>query len=300
MTMIRGCEAGPFGRHRVVALSPDQELQLGAQAFREVLQKERSNVLSDQAAVSRIVQSIGHRLAKAAESPAFREAVGLKKSQRFEWDFKVVRSDQVNAFCLPGGKVVVYTGILPTCETESGLATVMGHEIAHALCRHGAERLGQQQLARAGQQAAAVGLGGMDSGQQQMLWAAISAGTQLGLLKYSRAHESEADRVGLLLMASAGYDPAEAPEFWTRMARNSRGGGATAEFMSTHPSHQTRVADLRDWYRDALPFYERAENKPNGRVRLPDPAGELLDSAGLRRSLSPTVPRDRAQPGWRR
>src|SRR5437867_8726459 len=139
-----GCQEGPFGRRRVVTLSPEQETRLGVQAFQQVLEQERGNIVREGPTVD-AVRRIGLRLAKASEDPALRKAIHLP-DMPFEWEFRVVRSNQVNAFCLPGGKVVVYTAILPVCQTEAGLATVMGHEIGHALARHGAERMSQQQM----------------------------------------------------------------------------------------------------------------------------------------------------------
>src|SRR5262249_46674454 len=137
--------------------------------------------------------------------------------RNYDWQVRVIRSKEVNAFCLPGGKMVVYTAILPVCQTDAGLATVMGHEISHALARHGAERMAQQQLAQIGIPAAGASLGNLDPRDRARIMQVLNAGAQFGILKYSRSHESEADHVGLLLMATAGYDPKEAIKFWERM-----------------------------------------------------------------------------------
>jgi len=264
----KGCQTGPFGRTQLVKLNGEQELALGAQAFSEVLSK--SQEVRDRA-IAKVVTGIGRRLAKAAETPELRKEFGIRADQRFEWEFKVIEDEQVNAFCLPGGKVVVYTGIVPVCETEAGLAVVMGHEIGHALARHGSERMAQQELAQVGQMAVASSLGGMDANSARMVMGALSAGTQLGLLKYSRKHESEADHIGIILMAQAGYDPGEASRFWMRMAKATGGGKGGSDFMSTHPSHETRIADLANWYQtEAKARFDRVPDRVSDR-QLPRP-----------------------------
>jgi predicted Zn-dependent protease len=254
-----GCQEGPFGRRRVVTLSPEQETKLGVQAFQQVLQQERGNIVGEGPIVD-AVRRIGLRLAKASEDPALRKAIHLP-DMHFDWEFRVVRSNQVNAFCLPGGKVVVYTAILPVCKTDAGLATVMGHEIGHALARHGAERMSQQQMVNVAEVAAASSLGSRSPEEQRQILGLLGAGANVAvLLPFSRAHESEADHIGLLLMAKAGYDPVEAVEFWQRMER-ATGSGKTPEFLSTHPSHGRRIEDLRRWLPDAEKFYERSDKQ---------------------------------------
>jgi metalloendopeptidase OMA1, mitochondrial len=259
--MFYGCQEGPFGRQRVVTMSPEAEAQLGAQAFREVLQKEGPKVLPDNRPIVQTVRSIGLRLAKASEDPALRKAIHLPDME-FQWEFKVVESNQVNAFCLPGGKVVVYTGIIPVCKTDAGLATVMGHEIGHALARHGAERMAQERMMQVGLTAAATSLGDVSPQQRKAILGMLGAGANVGiLLPFSRSHESEADHIGILLMAKAGYDPVEAVAFWQRMEQATSGGKAPPEFLSTHPSHGRRIEDLRRWVPDAEKFYDRSDKQ---------------------------------------
>jgi len=162
----------------------------------------------------------------------------------------VLQSDEVNAFCLPGGKIAVYTGIVPVAQNGDGLAIVMGHEIAHALLRHGGERMAQQKLVQLGTMAAGMSVSDMDPQQQQMVMAALGAGAQYGmLLPFSRSHESEADHVGLLLAAAACFDPHEAPKLWQRMGALAK--QKPPEFMSTHPADATRIDQLNAWMPEA-------------------------------------------------
>jgi metalloendopeptidase OMA1, mitochondrial len=261
--IAKGWQTGPFGRHQIVALHPEQESQLGAQAFQQVLQQ--SDVVRNGPIVA-VVRRIGGRLAEASNNQDVLALLKLKP-QRFQWEYRVVRSREVNAFCLPGGKVVVYTGILPVAETEDGLATVLGHEIGHALAHHGAERMAQQQIVQLGQLAVAQSIGDLDPRQQREIIALLGAGSQFGiLLPFSRKHESEADHIGLLLMAAAGYDPRESIQFWQRMERT--GGGKRWEFTSTHPSHEHRARDLKYWLTEAEPLYAQSD-KQRGERRLP-------------------------------
>ncbi len=266
--LFHGCEEGPFGRNRVVAIGPEEEAQLGAQAFQQTLAEARNKIDRDPAindSVTRVVRN----LIRATTAPAFLERVQLE-ARDFEWRCTVLRDQQANAFCLPGGKMVVYTGILPTCETEAGLAVVMGHEISHALARHGSERMAQQKALNIVKMGTAASFGDMDPGTQQRIMQAFNMGSQFGLLlPYSRSHESEADRMGLLLMAVAGYDPANAPKFWERMTQAGGGGRAPAEFASTHPGHETRIAQLIEWQAEAKPLYLDATPASDANRPLP-------------------------------
>jgi predicted Zn-dependent protease len=198
------------------------------------------------------VERIGVRLARAAERSDYR------------WEFSVIDEKQVNAFALPGGKVAVYTGIFPVAEDSDGLAVVMGHEIAHVIARHGAERMSQGLAAELGANVLGAAVGGGPSAN--LVLAAYGLGAQLGvLLPYGRTQESEADHIGLILMAQAGYDPRAAIGFWQRMAGASR-GGSPPEFLSTHPSHETREQQIREWLPEALQYFDATRRAPSERL----------------------------------
>lgn len=228
--------------------SVDEEAQLGLQAFQEVLSQEHPLDASDPRAGA--IGAIARRLVEHAdevESDLAREhaqeAPNLAAS--FEWSVAVLESPQANAFCLPGGKMAVYTGLLPVTQNDDAMAVVMGHEIAHALLRHGSQRIAQQKLVQMGQMAAGVALGNLDPQQQQMVMAALGAGAQYGLvLPYGRNHEIQADEVGLMLAAAACYDPHEAIPLWQRMAE-IEGGQRPPEFASTHPDPANRMQRLQ-------------------------------------------------------
>ena len=229
------------GRTAHLGLTPAQEETLGLQSYQQVLSESetvRSGPEFD------LVSGVAARLARAT-------------GKDFDWQVSVVRSPQVNAFCLPGGKIVVYTGILPIAKNAAGLATVMGHEMAHATLRHGSERMFKQTATQTLLTGVQFSLGDMDYEQRRMVMGAIGAGAQYGiLLPFGRDHESEADKVGLTYMARAGYDPNEAVSFWERMSKT--GGDQPPEFMSTHPSHGTRVERLKELLPAATEEYRRA------------------------------------------
>ena len=236
-------EAGRTARH---ALNPQQEETLGLRSYQQVLQE--SVVVKDGPEYELVVR-VAQRLA-AATGPA---------ATTFQWHVSLVRSSQVNAFCLPGGKIVVYTGILPVAQTEAGLAAVMGHEMAHATLRHGSERLFQEKATQTLLTGLQTSVGDLSYEQQRAVMGAIGAGARYGvLLPFSRDHESEADKIGLFYMARAGYDPAEAVAFWQRMSQVGGSGGQSPEFMSTHPSDSTRIAHLKQLLPQAQAEYQRA------------------------------------------
>jgi len=215
------------------------------------------------------VKRVAARIVEAAKRSKYAEM-----AQQFQWEVTVIKDDKTaNAFALPGGKMAVYTGIFPMAKTEAGLAAVMGHEVVHALARHGAERMSQGQVANTLLQVAgaAIGLSGGNPMLGQATMAALGAGAQVGvLLPFSRKHESEADYVGILLAADAGYDPRESVALWERMAQAS-GGGGPAEFLSTHPGHGTRIDQLKEWMPEAMAIYQK---------RAPMPATPLPEVGG--------------------
>lgn len=235
-------EAPLTGRAQFITSSLGDEEKLGLQAYQQVLAE--SQVVSA-GSDAEIVQEVGRRIAAAAINHPDPAVSSVAKS--FDWEFRLIQSDQVNAFCLPGGKVAVYTGILPIAKNADGLAAVMGHEVAHALARHGAERMAQQQLVQFGQIAVAAASGDMSPSARQAVMGAFGAGAQFGvLLPFSRKHEEEADRIGLDLLARACFSPEEAPLLWERMGALSQ-GRSPPEFASTHPAPETRAQNFRDW-----------------------------------------------------
>ncbi len=227
------------GRSQLVDIDRRQEMALGLQSYQQILSESQ---VVPQGKVVDLVRGIGRKLAQAAEDV----------DPGFNWEFNVIHSEQANAFALPGGKTAVYTGLLPVAENADGIAVVMGHEIAHAIARHGAERMAHQKLMQIGQMAASVALGDLDYNTQRMVLGALGVGAQYGImLPFSRDHESEADYMGLLFVARACFDPTEAPKLWERMGQMNQ-GKKPAEFMSTHPSNATRIRQFQEWMPEAL------------------------------------------------
>jgi len=242
-TILAACQTVPIsGRSQLQLLGERQEVQLGLSTYRDTLNKEK---ISGDPRLNAQVQRVGRRIA---------EATG---KDDYQWEFKVIENDKaVNAFCLPGGKVAVYTGILPLAHDDAGLAAVMGHEVAHAIARHGGERLSQQLAVEGLVAAAAIGLAERDSRKASLYAGLLGAGAAVGiLLPYSRLQESEADRLGLIFMAKAGYDPRAAVDFWRRMADAGKGKAKPPEFLSTHPADDTRIRQIEKWLPEALSYY---------------------------------------------
>ena len=246
-------DAAFTGRTQMVDTTMDQEVALGLQGFRQILAE--AQVVREGEAVNE-VREVARRLIEAGPKleqhlATTRGVSAVTPWNQFEWEVAVIESEQANAFCLPGGKMAVYTGILPIAQNDDALAAIMGHEIAHAVLRHGAERMAQQKLVQIGAVAAGMSTSDMDPRQRQLLMAAIGVGTQYGLmLPFSRNHESEADYVGLMLASAACFDPVESIGLWRRMGANSA-GKAPPEFMSTHPSSDTRIQQLQGWMDEA-------------------------------------------------
>jgi metalloendopeptidase OMA1, mitochondrial len=243
-------DAGPGHRSQTLALSPQQELALGRQAYRQILSK--SNVVRAGPQVTRVRQ-VGGRIARAAEIEPLRREMNLRlEGYTFEWEFNVLQSPQVNAFCLPGGKVAVFTGLLPIAENDDELAVVLGHEIAHALAHHANERIARQRMVQHAVEVAAGGIGVIDPRRSRELVGLLAAGAQLGSLAYDRRQESEADHIGVFLMTFAGYDPDQAVAFWERMQQESAHRSRPWEILADHPSDAKRIAQLRMWIPRAI------------------------------------------------
>jgi predicted Zn-dependent protease len=217
----------------------------------------RQSKLSRNRKKANMVRRVGRRIERAAED--FLRRSGMEDHIKdYRWEFNLIEDKKmVNAWCMPGGKVAVYTGILPYTRDEGGLAVVMGHEVAHAIARHGNERMSQVLLANLGGVALSVALAEEPALTRQLSMAAFGLGASVGiLLPYSRTHESEADRIGLTLMAMAGYDPREAVPFWRRM--NKKAGSRPPEFLSTHPAPETRIKDITSYIPEAMPYYRKS------------------------------------------
>ncbi|MEE9181666.1 MAG: M48 family metallopeptidase [candidate division NC10 bacterium] len=254
LLILVACATTPYTqRSQLILISQGEEARLGAQAFQKVLAKEK---VSRDPALQAVVNRIGWRVANAA------------KRSDFKWEFVVIdNAKTANAFALPGGKVAVYTGILPVAKTEGGLAAVMSHEVAHVLARHGGERLSHGLLAQMGAVAIQAGMAGSNPGVVQGVMTAYGLGANVGvLLPYGRLQESEADRIGILLMAQAGYDPREAVHLWERMAQQSR--RQPPQFLSTHPSPRRRIQDLQRLVPNALTHYRPTPGQAHESTRL--------------------------------
>ncbi len=248
-----GCAKVPITGRRQLSLVPNSELL--PMSFSQYQTVINENKLSTNAEYNRIVKSAGAKISAAVEE-YMRQNGMAEQLAGYAWEFNVLEENTVNAWCMPGGKVAFYTGIMPICKDEKGVAVVMGHEVAHAIANHGSERMSQGLVANGLLGGASAALGQNPTLTNQILLQSIGMGSQLGMLKFSRTHESEADRLGLIFMAMAGYDPHEAPKFWQRMEAVG-GGSRPPEFLSTHPNPDTRIKDLNAAMPEAMKYYKK-------------------------------------------
>ena len=251
--LFNSCSKVPLTGRSQLDLIPDNEmLSMSFQQYDQFLKDNKESTNQKEIA---LIKKIGERVAKAVDQYFVQNNLS-QQLQGYKWEFHLIDSKEVNAWCMPGGKVVVYTGILPVTKTEAGLAVVLGHEIAHAVAKHGNERMSQAMVAQLGGVALSQALKEKPALTQNIFMAAFGIGTQVGvLLPFSRLQESEADHLGLIFMAMARYDPNEALDFWQRMA-SMQNGQAPPEFLSDHPSDQTRVEKIRSEIPEAMKYYK--------------------------------------------
>jgi predicted Zn-dependent protease len=252
VTFIYSCSTVPLTGRRQLSLVDDSQInQASAASYQQLLSSPQTKVVASGSDAQR-VKRIGQQLAVVIER--YLQQNGYAGQYKFSWEFNLIQSPEVNAWCMPGGKVAVYSGILPVTQTDAGLAVVMGHEIAHAIARHSAERMSQELAAQAG--GSIVGAATNNKSSANIINALYGVGGQLALLKYGRDQESEADRLGLTFMAMAGYNPNEAVTFWQRMAAQKT-GGAPPEFLSTHPADATRINNIKNAIPEAMKYYKK-------------------------------------------
>ncbi len=250
--MFSSCFTNPVtGRNSVNLVDENSVRQQSAASYTSFLSTNRPVAGNADAAM---VTRVGNRMSVAVQQ--YLASIGKQDLiAGYQWEFNLVNNNEVNAFCMPGGKVVVYSGIMPVAANEAGLAVIMGHEIAHAVARHGNERMSQGLIQEAGGVTLSALMSQKPQQAQQLFNTAYGVGSSLAVLKYSRTHESEADEMGLYFMAMAGYDPNEAISFWQRMA--AKGGQKPPEFLSTHPSDERRISQLQGWMPKAMGMYKR-------------------------------------------
>ncbi|MBR9831170.1 M48 family metallopeptidase [Acidiluteibacter ferrifornacis] len=253
LLFLVACTTVPIsGRKQVKLLPESQMLSMSLSSYDQV--KQELNLLPDTDPRVILVKKVGAKISTAVNT--YLSNNGYKsRLEEFQWEFNVAEDNTVNAWCMPGGKVMFYTGILPITEDEVGIAVVMGHEIAHAVARHGNERMSQGLIVQAGGMALDVATSQKAELTRSIFLASYGAASQLGILKYSRMHESEADQMGLIFMAMAGYDPINAVYFWERMAALS--GQNPTELLSTHPSDETRINDIKHHLPKAYEYYKK-------------------------------------------
>lgn len=252
-TIIVACSTVAITGRKQLNIIPDsQMLSMSYQEYNDFI---NSNKLSTDKQNTALIKKVGAKIQTAVEN-YFAQKKKSSQLKDFQWEFNLVESPEINAWCMPGGKVVFYTGILPVCQGEEGIAVVMGHEIAHAIAEHGSERMSQGLVTQLGGLALDKALESKPSETRELWMTAFGLGAQLGvLLPYSRLHESEADHLGLIFISMAGYNPNIAVDFWQRMARMTS-GQKPPEFLSTHPSDETRINDLKKLIPEAMKYYK--------------------------------------------
>ena len=251
LLLLSSCNRVPISGRSQLNLVPDSMMNsMSLDAYQEFLSE---NKLSDNPEQTQMVRTVGKNIQSAVERYCRQNDIEL---EGYEWEFNLVEDPAINAWCMPGGKVVVYTGLLPVAQNDSGLAVVMGHEIAHAIAKHGSERMSQGLITQMGGMALSTALSKQPAVTQNLFMKSYGIGTQVGfLLPYSRVHETEADHMGLIFMAMAGYDPHVAVEFWQRMSAAKK-GAAPPEFLSTHPADQTRIENIQKLIPQAMKHYQ--------------------------------------------
>lgn len=253
--LLSACATVPItGRKQLNLVSNEEIIPLSEAQYKEVVAQ---GPLSTDKEQTQMVKAVGLKIQKAVEEYMVANNASEQLSG-FNWEFNLIEQDVANAWCMPGGKVAFYTGIMPICQDETGIAVVMGHEVAHAIANHGRERMSQSMAVEMGLSSVSAAMGENPTLTKEIFMQSMGIGTQLGMLRFSRQHESEADKIGLIFMAMAGYDPAAAPEFWTRM-KSMSGGEAPPEWLSTHPSHETRISDLKAAIPEAMKYYKEGQ-----------------------------------------
>ena len=252
LLLLSACSEVPItGRKQVNLLPSSVMLNMSLTNYQSVLKENK--VLPDQAAKTKNVRSVGNNISSAVTS--FMKDKGKKERiEDFEWEYNVIKDEVINAWCMPGGKIAVYTGILSVTKNNKGLATVLAHEIAHAVAKHGNERMSQQLAVALGGMSLEVAMKDEPEKTKKIFRSVYGVGSKLGTLAYSRKHEYEADKMGMVFMAKAGYDPQGAIEFWKRM-QAQKDGGSPPQFLSTHPSDENRIEAMKDFMPKARKYY---------------------------------------------
>jgi predicted Zn-dependent protease len=273
LIVLAGCsEVGITGRKQLSFVPASLVTSMSLQQYDQLISQSK---LSTDAQATAMVKRVGEKIVQAVEEYTKTHS-DKDPFAGYKWEFNLIEDKQVNAFAMPGGKVVVYTGILPATQNEAGLATVIGHEIAHIFANHGGERLSQSLLAQMGEVGLSAALQKQPEQTKSLFMSAYGLGTQVGiLLPFSRTQENEADRVGLIFMAMAGYDPHVAVSFWQRMSESSKGQSKPPEFLSTHPADATRIKNIQDLIPEALGYQKPAGTQEQKKAAAPATTGPV-------------------------